>query len=149
MFKIELENLSDYSRLHTDLYDQLHEYITKKADREKPHAVVMLTVPEKKTLPQLRYYWGVVLEDIADMTGYYPDEIHDFNKKNFGVKSTYFIGDEAAELIKGLSKMGKKQASIFIDRVIQHWTDQGVIIRSPDQLTQEEFIQAKLADGDD
>jgi len=103
----------------------------------------------KKTLNQLKYYWGIVLEDIADQTGYWPDEIHDFNKKLFGIKSTYFIGNEAAELIKGLSKMGKKRAAEFITRVIEHWTSKGIIIREADRLTGEEIVTAIMTDEQD
>jgi hypothetical protein len=117
--------------------------------KDTAHTVFLVEKEERRSLPQLRYYWGVVLDDIANMTGYYPDEIHDFNKKLFGLKTMYFIGEEAAELIKGLSKMNKKQATEFIDRVVNHWTSQGVIMRQPEHISDEEFYQAMAADGED
>lgn len=113
----------------------------KNKDRYlEPHVIYVLRKAEKVTLPQLRYYWGVVLEDIADQTGYWPDEIHDFNKKNFGLKTSYYIGDEAHELIKGLSKMNKKQGIDFITRTIEHWTSKGVTIREPVHLSDAEMM---------
>lgn len=36
-----------------------------------------------RSLPQNAYYWGVVVELIAEHTGYTPDEIHDICKAMF------------------------------------------------------------------
>ena len=107
----------------------------------EPHVIFVLEKEQKVTLPQLRYYWGVVLEDIADQTGYWPDEIHDFNKKLFGLKTAYYIGDTAHELIKGLSRMNRKQGTDFISRAIEHWMSHGIIIREPTQLSNEELME--------
>lgn len=142
MVKIELDTLDEWNLRH------LVNELKKVKNNLTPHVILCREAAEKTTLPQLRYYWGVVLEDIADQTGYYPDEIHDFNKKLFGLKSSYFIGDEAMELIKGLSKMNKKQASDFIDRVINHWTSHGVIIREAQQLTDEDVLTALASEVD-
>ena len=111
--------------------------------------IFVLPAKHKRSLPQNRYYWGVVLEDIADQTGFWPDEIHDFNKVNFGMKTTYYIDGEAHELVKGLSKMGRVKATEFVNRVIEHWTSKGIAIREPNQLTQEEILQAQIADPED
>lgn len=143
MVKIQLDALDDWN-----LRFLINELKAVK-NNLVPHVVLVHEIPERKTLPQLGYYWGVVLEDIADQTGYWPDEIHDFNKKLFGLKTSYYIGDEAHELIKGMSKMGKKRTAEFIDRVIHHWTGHGIIIREPDKLTNEEFMEALAAEGDE
>lgn len=145
MVKISLDGFDSYHRRLLD--EELGKYMAKHPDNQaKPHLVYVMLKEEKRSLPQNRYYWGVVLEDIADQTGYWPDEIHDFNKKNFGMKTSYYIGDEAHELIKGLSKMGRKRATEFINRSIEHWTGHGIIIREPNQLTFEEFQKAMMAD---
>lgn len=141
--KIEIDNLDEFNLRHV-----MNE-LNRIKDKESPHVIYAFGTEQKRSMPQNRYYWGVVLEDIADQTGNWPDEIHDFNKKNFGVKTMYFIGDEAAELIKGLSKMGRKRATEFINRVIEHWASKGITIREPDQLTMEEFHKAMLIQGDD
>lgn len=128
-----------------DAFEQIKRDHSMK-NWSEPHVIFVLPGKAKRSLRQNAYYWGVVLEDIADQTGFWPDEIHDFNKKNFGIKTMYFIDGEAAELIKGLRKMGSQKATEFINRVIEHWSSKGIIIREPNQLTQEEILQATIAD---
>ena len=50
------------------------------------------------------------------------------------------------EMIKGLSKMGKKRATEFINRVIDYWTERSILIREPSQLTRAEMIEALMAE---
>jgi len=146
MLEIKLEELDDWNLRYLT-----NEILDKCPDDMFARPVTVFVVPaaDRKSLPQLRYYWGVVLEDIADQTGYWPEEIHEYNKKLFSVKSTFFVDGEALEIVRGMSKFKKKEMADFITKVIEFWTGKGVIIRDPDNLSDLEYVQALNTEVDE
>lgn len=132
-----------------DVRDLRHAALKSFGDVET--VAYIFPAEARKTLPQLGYYWGVILEDIAGQTGLWPDEVHNQNKIMFGVRETilYTPDHKAYECVVGLSKMGKSRASEFIDRVIAHWVAKGVYIREPNELTDDEVMMAHIRDTND
>lgn len=149
--KVEINQLQtdDWSNPTASAYIPLflENWIRRENKRGEPVVELFAVYGDQKvSLPQLRYYWGIVLEDIADQTGLHPDELHDAHKAMFGLKTTYIFEDEVRERIYGLSKMGRRRATQFIDRVINYWTERSVIIREPNSLTRAEMIEALMAE---
>lgn len=107
-----------------------------------PLRIYILKGPQRRTLPQLKYYWGVVVHIISERIGHHPEDIHEFNKINFGFRTTIEIGDQVIEKIHGL-KYGKDKTKEFIDKVIQHWEEKlGEHIPAPNELSESELIEA-------
>lgn len=154
--KIEINQLAETDPFGPDAQPTAYfphhiENWIRKNNKRGDQVVELFAVygDQKVSLPQLRYYWGVVLEDIADQTGIYPDDLHDAHKARFGLKTTYFFEDHVQERIMGLSKMGRQRATQFIDRVINYWTERSIMIREPSSLTRAEMVQALLAEPQD
>jgi hypothetical protein len=102
---------------------------------------VLVSVSRKRasrSLQQNRWYWGVIVEILADHTGYSPDEIHEILKAKF-IPKRLAISDQNGE-IKGefviggtTTKLDKVAFGEFCESVRQ-WAadDLGVVIPDPD-----------------
>lgn len=95
-----------------------------------------------RSLSQLRYYWGVIVKEIANQTGNEPDEIHDLHKQLFGIKKSILVADVEFIMVTGLRKMSKQTATEFIERVLRYWAEKGILIPDPHNLTEELLIEA-------
>ena len=45
--------------------------------KDGPIRIIITKYKRKRTLPQNRYYWGVVIKILSNHTGYTDDEMHD------------------------------------------------------------------------
>lgn len=95
----------------------------------------------KRSLNQLKYYWAVVVKAVSFHTGYTPEEIHLYNKHKFGLRITKEIAGEIIEEVKG-TKVGRKEMSDFIARVIQFWSEQ-TGLEFGIEPTEEEWIEGQ------
>jgi hypothetical protein len=87
---------------------------------------------------QNRWYWGVIVELIADHTGYTPDEIHEILKAKFVPKKLAISdgnGEIVGEFVIGSSttKLDKNAFGEYCE-AIRRWaaSDLGVVIPDPD-----------------
>lgn len=135
MLKLKLEEITEKET----------SYLLRKLEQlepERPYNVYVLRAEEKRSLPQLRYYWGVVVKEISEASGETRERIHLYNKHTFGLRVTSEIGGIIIEEIKG-TKVSKKELTEFIDKVAQFWSEQlGITISTPGGLSQAEYIQA-------
>ena len=69
-------------------YDDLDGYMLYLGTFAPGERVESVVRKERKysSLPQNRYYWGVIVKIISDYTGHTPDEIHDVLKWKFLVQ---------------------------------------------------------------
>lgn len=88
---------------------------------------------------QNRYYWGVVVELIAEHTGYTPDEIHDILKAKFIPKRLALCdgnGEVKGEFVIGGStrRMNTVEFGEFLTEIRQ-WaaSELGVVIPDPNE----------------
>lgn len=134
-----------------DKYDAFGHINAGKLELDSPRAVasallsfrdgpVVITITPKRatrSLSQLAYYWGVVIEHLSEHTGYTPDEIHEFLKAKFIPKRVAICdgnGEIRDDLVIGgsTSKMDKGTFSEYIE-AIRGWAaqDLGVVIPDP------------------
>lgn len=91
-----------------------------------------------RSLPQLRYYWGVIVEAISDHTGYSPEEVHEILKAKFLPKKLAVAngnGEIKGEFVIGgtTTTLNKIEFGEFCES-IRRWAaeDLGVVIPDPD-----------------
>lgn len=107
-----------------------------------PCRVYVLQGPPKRSIPLMRYYFGVVVWTVTERTGYEKEDIHAFNKKHFGDVTIVEIGGEKIERVHGL-RQPRDKAKRFVDKVIQHWEEQlGEHIPAPNEMTEGQIIEA-------
>lgn len=101
-----------------------------------------ITVARKRatrSIPQNRYYWGVVVELISEQTGYTPDEVHDVLKQMF-IPKRLAVSDGNGEIrgefvIGGSTRtMNKNEFGEYVES-IKRWASQtlDLVIPDPDQ----------------
>lgn len=109
----------------------------------------ILKGPSKTTLPQLKYYWGVVVKAICGETGYTKAEIHLYNKHKFGMRTTVEIGGETVERVHGL-RISKEVTQKFIEDVMRFWSEKtGIEFPTTDQLSEAQIVEAYNEPEDD
>src|SRR5437773_12529447 len=72
-------------KLFLDKAEQFKQYLHTFPD-EKRVEVTVEKITHSRTNNQNRYYWGVVVEEIAKHTGHYPEQIHELLKMKFSPK---------------------------------------------------------------
>ena len=93
-------------------------------------------VPFKKdrTLPQNRYYFGVVLKHICDYTGFTSLEAHDLFKDNFLPKKTVTIGSKTIERTPSTTELSTVEFNNFIDDVTRYVAEElGLYVPLPNE----------------
>lgn len=88
-----------------------------------------------RSLPANRYYWGVVIAALCELTGYTPEEMHEICKQKFIPKTLAVCrnGDVVAEFVMGGSTRGLDQAqfSRYVDD-IKSWAGAELDLYIPD-----------------
>lgn len=95
-------------------------------------------IQPRRSLQQLRWYWGVIVQAISDHTGYTPDEVHELLKAKFIPKKMAVCdgnGEIKDELVIGgsTSKLTTEAMAEYCDD-IRRWAamDLGVVIPDPE-----------------
>jgi hypothetical protein len=91
-----------------------------------------------RSLPQNRFYWGVVIHALAEHTGYTPNELHELMKMKFLPKSLALLdgnGDVKGEFVMGGSTRTLKVVE-FMDYVkqVQRFAAEELGVITPDDL---------------
>lgn len=74
--------------LYFDNADQFKKYLATFPN-EKRVEVTVEKIKHPRTNSQNRYYWGVVVEEIAQHTGHDPEQVHELLKQMFSPKWYY------------------------------------------------------------
>lgn len=104
---------------------------------------VELTIQRRRatrSLQQNAYYWGVVIEAIADHTGYPPDDVHELMKQMF-IPKRLAVQDGNGEIVGdyvlgGSTRTMNKLAFGDFMESIRRWaaTELDVVIPDPNEL---------------
>lgn len=128
-------------------WKRLFENVMKKAeagelDVSKPFRFYLTDTKVRRSLPQNRYYWGVVLTTFADACGYETEDVHEIFKRRFaGYTMKTFPGSKGRiKVPNSTSGMNKEEFGKYLDKVIQFCAEQGVPIAHPEALTDEQNI---------
>lgn len=84
----------------------------------------------KRTIPQNSYYWGIVLDLIAESTGYTTEELHEFFKRLY-LKKIITIGGVDYEVSESTKKLNTDQFSKYIEK-IKRFAEIKLSLRIPD-----------------
>ncbi len=82
--KLLLKDISKES--FTKLFDLL------KTLKDEPHRVYVLDRKKLRSSSQNRYYWGVILDSLAQHTGIEVHEMHELCKHKFNLKTNHIDG---------------------------------------------------------
>ncbi len=83
-----------------------------------------------------RYYWGVVIQALHELTGYTPEELHDICKAKFLPKHLAFTGangDVIEQFVLGGSTRGLDTQEFYqyVER-IREWAGEALALYIPD-----------------
>jgi len=97
--------------------------------------------PKSRSLQQLRYYWGVVVELIAKETGYEKDEMHEILKAKYLVKKVILEttrGLEEVDIILSTTSLDTVDMETYLSRVRQFASIKlGVYVPLPNEVENE------------
>jgi len=90
-------------------------------------------VRNTRSLSQNKYYWGVVVEILADHFGYTPEELHEELKRKFNPQPSRIDHDKTYG--GSTAKLSTVEFGKYIDSIIT-WasSEYGIVIPSPDEI---------------
>ena len=119
--------------------------------------VYFCTARKSRSLPQNRYYFGVVLRVIEQDTGIEVEDLHEIFKHKFNLRTEFdldgvsddFTGTLAAvELMGGLrevalstKRMSTKQFTIYLDKITRWASDKGMHIPQPNEIPESLLVE--------
>jgi len=99
---------------------------------------IIKPIHKRRSLSQNRYYWGVVLQIISEVTEHTPEELHEVFKEKF-LNKIEVMGTLIPE---STTRISKKEFSEYIDRIRQWALDfLGIQIPAPNEAVDKtEFV---------
>ncbi len=107
-----------------------------KSRKPKEYKVSIVENREKRSNPQLAYYFGVVLKIIGQETGYPTTDLHEALKLKFNPSTVVFRANGEEMLVPGTTgKMDTKEFSEYIEQ-IRTWalTELDILIPDPNEV---------------
>lgn len=101
---------------------------------------VEITVAKRnyhRTSPQNNYYWGVVVELLAEAFGWDSEDMHEFLKSKFSYKIVSRNGEEY-RITRSTASLGTHEFIDYIEKCVRFAADQGVVIPEPHQIILED-----------
>lgn len=86
------------------------------------------SLKNKRTINQNSYYWGVVLDTIAESTGHTQEELHEVFKKMFLPKKFLLINKKEIQLDGTTTALSTDEFGKYIDRIIAEAGQMGIAI---------------------
>ena len=83
----------------------------------------------KRSNPQNRYYWGVVIDLLAEHCGYEPEEMHDALKQKF----LQIHGDTALPTVRSTASLNTLEFTNYIESIRHLAAEMGVYIPDPNE----------------
>ena len=122
-----------------DGFDLLKKIFNLNSDQD--YRVFVLDHKKLRSNQANKYYWGVVVKALSDLTGYTPEEMHDILKHKFNLQ-TALIGDELMEFGGSTASMNNTKFTNYIEQ-IRIWanTDLNCHIPDPGELSDEAIIE--------
>lgn len=74
-------------------------------------------VRDSRSLRQNRFYWGVVLSEIAKSTGYTTEEVHELFKDKFLPRKFVGVGSLSKEVQKSTAKLTTDEFSLYLEQL--------------------------------
>jgi len=117
-------------RLVLDTPEQFSVYISRLEGREV--TVSVQKYQKNRSLPQNSFYWGVIIEIIANHCGYFPDEMHEALKEKF---LSYGMDSHGLKKIKSTATLTTDEFINYTNRIVI-WAaaELGVYIPDPRQI---------------
>jgi len=131
------------NRKDTIFYGTIKNKTLVLLDKDRYNAVIgsypedtemQITVGKKKyirNLGQNAYYWGVLLDTIADETGHTPEELHEIYKKMFIPRRFVKYGDEEVEILKSTTKLTVGEFVEYINKITREAVQLGIALPAP------------------
>lgn len=101
--------------------------------------VVVRPAQRARSLAALAYYWGVVVEHIADHTGHTPDEVHEL-MKTILLPKHLVVADGNGEIVEdrvvggSITALSSAEFAAYVDRVREYAAEHlDVVIPDPVQ----------------
>jgi hypothetical protein len=81
MTRVHYAHIDDQGRIHMDAPESFKRASLALAG--KPAQITLGPVSNRRSDRQVKWYWGQVLELLAEHTGHTPDELHEYCKARF------------------------------------------------------------------
>ncbi len=73
---------------------------------------------KQRSMPQNKYYWGVVLEILSDCTGFTPEEMHHVLKAKFNpVQKTFKATGETFLMGKSTTELNTEEMEKYLEQI--------------------------------
>lgn len=95
--------------------------------------LILRRARSQRSLQQNRFYWGVVVEILADAFGYTPEEMHEALKFKF--LRIHNEKGQDLDSVKSTTKLDTKEFTDYVDTILR-WavTEYGIYIPDPGQV---------------
>lgn len=85
-------------------------------DFEKGY-IALFDADKARTIPQNRYYWGVVIKMLSDLTGYEAEILHEYLCRKFIGEKSKSIFDELIMIRQKSSSLSTSEFNEFVEKV--------------------------------
>jgi hypothetical protein len=135
--KIELKRIDE---------EELTRFVlqTNTLPRDTPFTIYIADKKPIRTLPQNAYLWGVVYKTISGYTGYEKEEVHEYCKLKFALRTKFDLGDWGVDEISiGTKLMDTRQMTEYIDKIRRYFNERGMYIKAPNEIDVEDYVEAQ------
>ncbi len=139
-----------------DQAGKLVQYAKEQLNGE--YNVYICTKRKHRSLPQNRYYWGVVLHVISRETGIDPEDLHEYFKHKYNLRTEFYNEEKLAvteagklarfEILGGIREvpvstkmMSTKDFTEYLDKIVRWASEKGMYIPKPNEIPEEQLIE--------
>lgn len=122
----------------TQIGEKLHDLFNKGVDC----TVYIVDAKSKRTIPQNKYYWGVVLTELAkEMGEMSTKEAHEICKYKFNYKDYRLKNGDMIRVGQTTTDMKKEEFGLYLDKVMSWAQEQfNCYIPSPEELSESDYV---------
>jgi len=113
-----MKTLSYKSINKTDCKEAFRQLYNEAERLEFTNGYIALFEADKaRSLPQNRYYWGVVIKMLSDLTGYEPEILHEYLCSEFIGEKSRSVFDKLIMIRQKSSSLSASEFSEYIEKI--------------------------------
>lgn len=125
---------------------QRDELIASLKERRLPFTVALQDIYPIRSVDFNAYYWGVVIQAVADYTGHTIEEIHETYKRLFNLRMEFWFNQrtrlwEIVARVGSTASLNNKEFALYVMKVrADAQLELGIVIPLPDEVYINELI---------
>lgn len=117
---------------------RLYEYLGENPKQKEMYEVIIKPYERTRSVQQSKYYWQVIVGELALLYGFTKDEMHEYLKLNFNRKAAYNKMTGKMEFFGGsTTEMSTAEMNAYCERIrITHLAENGIYLSKPSEITE-------------